>query len=85
VVTGTASGMGAATATILTQLGARVTALDARPTEVAVERTLEVDLRDRFSIEKAAEAIEGPVDGYFGCSGLPGPPFSGLDVMQPPN
>ena len=81
VVTGAASGMGAATAAILTNLGARVTALDVRPTEVSVDRALEVDLRDRASIEKAAEAIEGPVDGYFGCAGLPGPPFSGLDVM----
>jgi NAD(P)-dependent dehydrogenase (short-subunit alcohol dehydrogenase family) len=42
---------------------------------------LEVDLRDRASIERAAESIEAPVDGYFGCAGLPGPPFSGLDVM----
>jgi NAD(P)-dependent dehydrogenase (short-subunit alcohol dehydrogenase family) len=81
VVSGAASGMGAATATILTRLGARVTALDVRPTEISVDRALEVDLRDRASIEKAAEAIEGPVDGYFGCAGLPGPPFSCLDVM----
>ena len=71
VVTGAASGMGAATATILTRLGARVTALDVRPTEVSVDRALEVDLRDRASVENAAEAIEGPVDGYFGCAGLP--------------
>jgi NAD(P)-dependent dehydrogenase (short-subunit alcohol dehydrogenase family) len=81
VVTGAASGMGAATATILTRLGARVTALDVRPTEVSVDQALEVDLRDRTSIEKAAEAIKGPVDGYFGCAGLPGPPFSCLDVL----
>ena len=60
MVTGAASGMGAATATILTRLGARVTALDVRPTEASVDRALEVDLRDRASIEKAAEAIEGP-------------------------
>ena len=82
VVTGAASGMGAATATILTQLGARVTALDVRHTDVLVDRVLEVDLRDRASIEKTADSIEGPVDGYFGCAGLPGPPFSCLDVMR---
>lgn len=81
VVTGAASGMGAATATILTKLGARVTALDVRPTEASVDRALEVDLRDRTSIERAAESIDGPVHGYFGCAGLPGPPFSGLDVL----
>lgn len=72
VVTGAASGMGAATATILTKLGARVTALDVRPTEASVDRALEVDLRDRTSIERAAESIDGPVHGYFGCAGLPG-------------
>jgi NAD(P)-dependent dehydrogenase (short-subunit alcohol dehydrogenase family) len=81
VVTGAASGMGAATATILINLGARVTALDVRPTDLPVDRVVEVDLRDRASIERAAESIEGPVDGYFGCAGLPGPPFSGLDVL----
>jgi NAD(P)-dependent dehydrogenase (short-subunit alcohol dehydrogenase family) len=81
VVTGAASGMGAATAAILTDLGARVTAVDVRPTELPVYRALEVDLRDRVSIEAAAQSIEGPIDGYFGCAGLPGPPFSGLDVM----
>src|SRR5260370_788454 len=81
VVTGAASGMGAATATILTNLGARVTALDVRPTAVPVDRVLEVDLCDRTSIERAAESVEGPVDGYFGCAGLPGRPFSGLDLM----
>lgn len=81
VVTGAASGMGAATASILLNLGARVTALDVRPTDLPVNRVVEVDLRDRGSIERGAEAIEGPVDAYFGCAGLPGPPFSGLDVL----
>jgi NAD(P)-dependent dehydrogenase (short-subunit alcohol dehydrogenase family) len=81
VVTGAASGMGAATAAILAGLGAQVTALDVLPTEIPVDRVLEVDLRDRTSIERAAESIDGPVHGYFGCAGLPGPPFSSLDVM----
>ncbi|BCO66707.1 hypothetical protein MINTM007_13180 [Mycobacterium intracellulare] len=72
---------GRSPATILTKLGARVTALDVRPTEASVDRALEVDLRDRTSIERAAESIDGPVHGYFGCAGLPGPPFSGLDVL----
>jgi NAD(P)-dependent dehydrogenase (short-subunit alcohol dehydrogenase family) len=73
--------MGAATAAILTDLGAQVTAVDVRPTKLPVDQVLEVDLRDRASIDAAAESIEGPIDGYFGCAGLPGPPFSGLDVM----
>ena len=82
VVTGAASGMGAATARILVDLGARVTALDIKPTAVPVARSLEVDLRDRAAIETAAAAIDGPVDGLFSCAGLPGPPFSELDTMK---
>jgi len=81
VVTGAASGMGAETARILTGLGAEVTALDIRPTAVAVARSLEVDLRDPASIEAAVAQIDGPLDGLFSCAGLPGPPFSELDTM----
>lgn len=82
VVTGAASGMGAATAQILVDLGARVTALDVKPTTVPAARSLDVDLRDRVAIEAAAAEIDGPVDGLFSCAGLPGPPFSELDTMK---
>ena len=82
VVTGAASGMGAATAQILVDLGAVVTALDIKPTAVPVARFLEVDLRDRAAIEEAAAAIDEPLDGLFSCAGLPGPPFSELDTMK---
>jgi len=82
VVTGAASGMGAATARILTELGAQVTALDIKPPEVQVARSIEVDLRDASSIDSALERIDGQVDGLFSCAGLPGPPFSELDTMK---
>ena len=82
VVTGAASGMGAATAQILVDLGAQVTALDIKPTTVAVARSVEVDLRYRAAIEAAAAEIDGPIDGLFSCAGLPGPPFSELDTMK---
>ena len=81
VVTGAASGMGQAAARILVDLGATVTALDIKPTSVPVTRTLQIDLRDRASIEEVAASIEGPVDGLFSCAGLPGAPFSELDTM----
>ncbi len=81
VVTGAASGMGAATAQILTDLGAEVTALDIRPTSVDVARSIEIDLRDRGSIEAVTASIEGPLDGLFSCAGLPGPPFSEIDTV----
>ena len=81
VVTGTASGMGAQVARILTELGAKVTALDIKDTEVPVERQIAVDLRDRAAIDEAAAQIEGPIDSLFSCAGLPGPPFSEIDTI----
>jgi NAD(P)-dependent dehydrogenase (short-subunit alcohol dehydrogenase family) len=82
VVTGAASGMGAATANLLVELGVEVTAIDIRPTEVPVARFVEADLRDRAAIEQAAATINGPLNGLFSCAGLPGPPFSELDTMK---
>src|SRR5262245_66018726 len=78
VVTGAASGMGAATAQILVDLGARVTALDIKPTDVPVARFVEVDLRDPKAIDAADASIDGPVNNLFSCAGLPSPPFSTL-------
>lgn len=74
--------MGAATARLLGELGAEVTAVDIRPTDVPVARFLELDLRDRAAIDEAAASIQGPLDGLFSCAGLPGPPFSELDTMK---
>ena len=45
VVTGAASGMGAATAQILVDLGAEVVGIDINPTAVPVKVSLQVDLR----------------------------------------
>jgi NAD(P)-dependent dehydrogenase (short-subunit alcohol dehydrogenase family) len=81
VVTGAASGMGQAAATILAELGAKVVALDYKPVTVAVEQSLSVDLRDRDSIDAAVKGVGEGVDAVFSCAGLPGPPFSDLDTV----
>ena len=81
VVTGAASGMGQATARILVDLGATVTALDIKPTTVPVARALQIDLRDPKSIDEVVASIDGPVDGLFSYAGLPGPPFSEWDTI----
>jgi NAD(P)-dependent dehydrogenase (short-subunit alcohol dehydrogenase family) len=81
VVTGAASGMGAACAQILVGLGADVVGVDIKPTELAGARSVELDLKDQAAIEQAAAAVDGPVLAVFACAGLPGPPFSDLDVM----
>lgn len=81
VVTGCASGMGAATAAILTGLGATVTGLDVQERAEGVARFQRVDLKDKASIDAAVAAIDGPVDSVFSVAGLPGPPFSDLDTV----
>lgn len=81
VVTGAASGMGAATATLLVALGADVVALDVASFDLDGGRTMAVDLRDRDSIDAAVDAIDGEVQAVFSVAGLPGPPFSDLDTV----
>jgi NAD(P)-dependent dehydrogenase (short-subunit alcohol dehydrogenase family) len=81
VVTGAASGMGAAAAQVLVDLGARVTGVDIKPTGVAVSRFVQVDLRDSAAIDNLVASMDEPVNAFFSCAGLPGPPFSELDTM----
>jgi NAD(P)-dependent dehydrogenase (short-subunit alcohol dehydrogenase family) len=80
VVTGCASGMGASTARILTELGAEVTGLDIR-NGGNVSSFIEVDLRSKGSIDDAVAGIGAPVDSVFSVAGLPGQPFSDLDTV----
>lgn len=81
VVTGAASGMGAATAQALVELDAVVIGVDVAPIDVAVKTALEVDLREKRSIDAAVAAIGGPVDAVFSIAGVPGPPFSDIDTL----
>jgi NAD(P)-dependent dehydrogenase (short-subunit alcohol dehydrogenase family) len=80
VVSGAASGMGAAAARLLVELGAEVHALDLRPIEAPVKQSLEVDLREPGSIDAALARLPGELHALFHCAGLPGPPFSNLDT-----
>jgi NAD(P)-dependent dehydrogenase (short-subunit alcohol dehydrogenase family) len=81
VVTGAASGMGEQAATILTDLGAEVIALDVKAVSAEVKESIHIDLLDRGSIDDAVAAIGGPVNAVFSCAGLPGPPFTDVQVM----
>jgi NAD(P)-dependent dehydrogenase (short-subunit alcohol dehydrogenase family) len=81
VVTGCASGMGAATAQILVDLDAEVIGLDVKATDVAVHRSIGIDLRDRASIDAAVAEIDAPVHGIFSVAGLPGPPFPDIETV----
>jgi NAD(P)-dependent dehydrogenase (short-subunit alcohol dehydrogenase family) len=81
VVTGAASGMGAATADVLADVGAEVIALDVQPVPGEVAASHQVDLRDPAAIDAVVSQIEAPIVAVFACAGLPGPPFSELDTM----
>src|SRR5438270_11923911 len=72
VVCGCFSGMGAATARELIELGADVIGLDIRQTEVPVKQFISVNLADRSSIDAAVDEIPSGIDALFVCSGLPG-------------
>jgi NAD(P)-dependent dehydrogenase (short-subunit alcohol dehydrogenase family) len=82
IVGGGASGMGAATTAALVELGADVVVVDVKPPTVEVGQFQEIDLRDKASIDAGVAALVGPIDALFCCAGLPGPPFSGLDVAR---
>lgn len=80
VITGAATGMGAAAAQVLLDLGAEVHALDVKPIAAPVKQAIAVDLRDAASIDSAVAKLPAQVDRLFNCAGLPGPPFSALDT-----
>ena len=70
VVTGAASGMGAATTAMLLEAGAEVHAIDIAPIEADVSRAYECDLSDPAAIESTVAQIGGPIDALFCCAGL---------------
>tara|TARA_R110000823_G_scaffold132777_7_gene261306 strand:+ start:42567 stop:43388 length:822 start_codon:yes stop_codon:yes gene_type:complete len=81
VVTGAASGMGAAAAQLLVDLGARVHALDVAPVSVAVEQAIKVDMQDAAALDGAIEQLPGEVHALFNCAGVPSPPFAAADTV----
>src|SRR5258708_22274106 len=81
ILTGAASGMGAATAQILVDLGAEVHAIDIKKPEVTgLASFSECDLRDPAQIDATIAKIGKIVNSLFNCAGLPNT-FPELDVM----
>jgi NAD(P)-dependent dehydrogenase (short-subunit alcohol dehydrogenase family) len=70
LVVGGATGMGAAAARIVTDLGAEVTVMDVADVEYPVAESIKVDLRDRASVEGALGSVVAPVDVVFACAGV---------------
>jgi NAD(P)-dependent dehydrogenase (short-subunit alcohol dehydrogenase family) len=70
VVTGAASGIGAALVQNLAASGCKVIPLDRKP--VAIDPFVACDLTDPASIDAAAAAINGAIDGIACVAGVPG-------------
>lgn len=81
VVTGCASGIGAATAQLLVDLGAEVHGLDRNPTRVSVARFDTVDLGDPGSIDAVVDLLGDRIDALFNCAGL-APTHPKIDVLK---
>lgn len=81
VTGGGGAGMGAAAVTELVTLGAEVHVLDLKEPPVSVASYQQVDLRDPDGTSAAVANVGGEIDALFNCAGLPGPPFSDVDVM----
>ncbi len=81
IVTGAASGMGAATAQILVDLGAEVHAIDINKPEVTgIASYSECDLREPDQVDATIARIGKIVNALFNCAGLPNT-FAPIDVM----
>lgn len=62
--------MGAAVATLVTDLGGDVTVLDIAKVTGAASRVIPVDLRDQISVDAALDEITEPIDSLFSCAGV---------------
>lgn len=70
LVVGGATGMGAATAELVQDLGAEVVVMDFAPVTLAGAKAINLDLRDRASIDAAVDECGGPIHALFACAGV---------------
>ncbi len=70
VVVGGATGMGASTARMASDLGAEVIVIDVAEVAYDCAQTIQVDLRNQPEVDAAVDAIAGPVDAVFACAGV---------------
>jgi NAD(P)-dependent dehydrogenase (short-subunit alcohol dehydrogenase family) len=84
VITGCASGIGAALARLLIDADARLFALDYKqPSHAGLEDYLAVDMRDPSMISEVADRLPSRVDALFNCAGIAAEMgFEPLDVLR---
>lgn len=74
VVTGAASGMGAACTERLLEAGANVYALDINEVSAPVTKSIKVNIMDKASISAAVAELPDEISSLFNCAGVPCPP-----------
>jgi NAD(P)-dependent dehydrogenase (short-subunit alcohol dehydrogenase family) len=70
VVVGGATGMGAATAELVLDLGAEVVVMDYAPVTLEGVKAIKVNLSDKASIDAAVDECGGPIHALFSCAGV---------------
>jgi NAD(P)-dependent dehydrogenase (short-subunit alcohol dehydrogenase family) len=70
LVVGGATGMGAAAAKTVANLGGEVLVMDYAKVDFPVTEFIEVDLRDRSAIDGALDQLEGPIHALFSAAGV---------------
>lgn len=82
VVTGAASGIGAAVVDLLLSVNATVHTLDVAPVQAPVTQAVACDLGEQASIDLALELLPDRVDMLMNCAGVPnGGRFDAAQVM----
>lgn len=70
LVVGGATGMGAAAAKTVVELGGEVIVLDYAPVDFDVKESIQVDLRDKGAVDAALAQVGGPVHALFSAAGV---------------
>ena len=71
IVTGAASGIGAATAALVSSQGAEVISVDINAPRAQVGRFMQADLTDKLSIDRLVAALPSGAHGLANIAGLP--------------
>jgi NAD(P)-dependent dehydrogenase (short-subunit alcohol dehydrogenase family) len=70
LVVGGATGMGAAVAELVQDLGAEVVVMDYAPVTLEGAKAINLDLRDKAGIDAAIDECGGPIHALFACAGV---------------
>lgn len=71
IVTGAASGIGAATADLLAARGAKIIAMDMKEPHTPYDRFIPIDLSDMGSVMRATSAVNEQIDAICNIAGVP--------------